>query len=410
MEVSLRRIAWAVLLLAVASCARTGAAEEDDPDAVHFYAGIGSPQTKTVYGGESIENGVLVQAIHWQSTDRIRIWGDIARTKADESVCDYHVTDISDTDKRLALMDMFTDVVLRGLRWKSETVKHNFVSITPSPAVSTDVTVDAADGTVTVVLPAVPTLTWDATGFVGVEDMQYAYLYARALGIKPRDSVPLLFRPAFTAFEFIVSCGDFDGVVINQFILECTAASANGVVGKITIPASGELVGYSETESSITVNMDDKTLSGSQTLGITVFAFPKDLTNLRITYKGTYGGAAFQKSLSFIDHHGDPTIFRGVGAYESGKRYRIKGLAFRRQELEGEGEGITWDRAVDILAIGPTILWQSDTDLSATAEVLDWANDDLYATGQDMDWIISHQGAEGEDVDWKDDTEDFEKS
>ena len=98
-----------------------------------------------------------------------------------------------------------------------------------------------------------------------------------------------------------------------------------------------------------------------------------------------------------------------MSAYESGKRYRIKGLAFRRQELGASGEGISWDRAVDIVAIGPSVTWLSDTPVNAGAETLDWANDDLYATGDDMDWIISHQGADGEDVSWKDDTEDFNK-
>ena len=407
MEISLRKIALMAVLL-LAACAKNTV--ETDPDAINFYAGIGALQTKTVYGGESIENGELVQAIHWLSTDQIRVWGDLARTKADEPVCDYHVDSISTADSRIAKMEMRNTVALRGLRWKNETVRHNFVSVCPSPAVSTDVTMDENDGTVTVVLPSVPTLTWDATGFIGIEDMQYAYLYARSLGVKPRDSVPMLFKPAFTAFEFVISCGDFDGVMLNKFTLECTAASANGVVGKITIPATGELVGYSETVASITVNMDDKTLSGSQTLDITVFAFPKDLTNLKITYEGTYESNTFKKSLTFIDHHGDPTVFRGISAYESGRKYRIKGLAFRRQELEGSGEDITWDRAVDILAIGPALSWQSDTDLSATAEVIDWVNGVLLGTGEDMNWIISHQGAEGEDVTWEDDTEDFEKS
>ena len=407
MEVSLRKMALMAVIL-LSAC--TKSTVEEDPDAVRFYADIGKPQTKTVYGGESLENGALVQAIHWLSTDRIRVWGDLARTKADESVCDYHVDSISTADPRLAKMEMRTTVALRGLRWKNETVRHNFVSVYPSPDVSTDVTLDENDGTATFVLPSVPAMTWDGSGFTGTEDMLYAYLYARALGVKPRDSVPMLFRPAFTAFEFVISCGDFDGVVLNKFTLECTAAAANGVVGKITIPSTGELVVYSETLPSITVNMDDKTLSGSQTLSITVFALPKDLSNLKITYEGTFESNTFKKSLTFIDHHGDPTVFRGVSAYESGRKYRIKGLAFRRQELEGSGEGITWDRAVDIVAIGPALLWQSDTNLSATAEVLDWANGALLATGQDMDWIISHQGAEGEDANWEDDTEDFEKS
>lgn len=397
-----------LLLLAVVSCSKTQ--EEQDPDAVRFYAGVGKLQTKTVYGPESIEEGMLVQPIHWLSSDRIRVWGDIARTKADESVCDYYVDSISTTDPRIARMEMRNTIALRGLRWKSETIKHNFVSIFPSPVSSTDVTMDEVDGTVTVVLPSVPDMVWDASGYVGVEGMQYGYLYARSLGVKPRDNVPMLFRPAFTAFQFVISCGDYEDVILNKFTLECTAASANGVVGKITIPATGEVVGYSETVSSIVINMDDKPLSGTQTLDITVFALPKDLTQLKITYEGMYLGNPFKKSLSFIDHHGDPTVFRGVGAYQSGRKYRIKGLAFRRQELEAEGEGITWDRAVDILAIGPSLAWQTDTPISAGAEVLDWANDDLYANGQDMDWVISHQGAEGEDVNWKDDTEDFNKS
>lgn len=396
----------AVILLS--ACAKNTV--ETDPDAISFYAGIGSSQTKTVYGGESVENGELVQAIHWLSTDRIRVWGDLARTKADEPVCDYQVDSISTADPRIAKMEMRNTVVLRGLRWKNETVRHNFVSVCPSPAVSTDVTLDENDGTVTVVLPSVPTLTWDGTGYIGVEQMQYAYLYARSLGVKPRDSVPMLFRPAFTAFQFVIKAGDFDGVVLNKFTLECTAASGNGVVGKITIPASGELVGYSETVASITVNMDDKPLSGDQTLDITVFAFPKDLTNLKITYEGTFESSTFKKSLTFIDHHGDPTIFHGVSAYESGRKYRIKGLAFRRQELEGSGEGITWDRAVDILAIGPTLIWDYDTDITTTAADIDWVNGVLLGVGQNMDWIISHQGAEGEKMNWEDDTEDFEKS
>lgn len=402
------RLIWALLLVAAAfSCSKNKAAEED-PDAVHFRVVIGPTETKTVYGDESIKDGALVQAIHWLSTDRIRIWGDIARTKADESVCDYNVVNISPADARIAEMDMQA-VTLRGLRWKSETLRHNFTSIYPSPASSTDVTMDSSDGTVTCVLPSVPAMTWDGTGYVGVEDMQYAYVYARALGVKARDSVPLLFRPAFTAFEFVISCGDYEDVVISRFTLECTAAAANGIVGKITIPATGDIVGYSETASSITVDVADKVLSGTQTLGITVFAFPKDLSQLRIRYEGTFEGNPFQKSLSFIDHHGDPTVFRGVSAYESGKRYRIKGLAFRRQELGASGEGISWDRAVDIVAIGPSVTWLSDTPVNAGAETLDWANDDLYATGDDMDWIISHQGADGEDVSWKDDTEDFNK-
>ena len=406
MEVSLRTMVWVALVLVIA-CSRNTV--EEDPNAIDFYAGIGQLSTKTVYGGESIENGTLMQAIHWLSTDKIRIWGDIARTKADEPVCDYQVDTISTTDARLAKMLMVNDVVVRrGLRWKNETVRHNFVSVYPTPDVSGDVTLDQNDGTVTVVLPDTPVMDWDATGYVGVEDMQYAYLYARALGVKPRDSVPMLYRPTFTAFQFVVSCGDFDGVVINKFILECTAL--DGVVGTITIPASGELVGYSSTSPSIVVDMTDKTLTGSRTLDITVFAFPKNLTNLKITYQGTYGSDPFSKFLTFIDHHGDPTVFKGVGAYESGRKYRIKGLAFRRPELTAAGEDITWDQAVDLIAIGPTLVWDSDTDITATAQDIEWVNGVLLATGQNMDWIISHQGAEGEDVGWKDDTEDFEKS
>lgn len=403
MEVSLRKIALSSLLLLVA-CTKSGA---PDPDGVKFFAAIGRPQTKTVYGDEGVEGGVLTQAIHWLSTDRIRVWGDIARTKADEQVCDYYVDTISTTDPRFAKMEMRSTVALRGLRWKSETIRHNFVSVYPSPSVSTDVTMDDADGTVTCVLPSAPAMVWEANGYTSIEDMRYAYLYARSSGVRPRDNVSMLFRPAFTAFQFVISCGDYDGVEINKFTLQCTAAAANGIVGKITIPATGELVGYSDTESSITVDVADKALSGTQVLDITVFAFPKDLTNLKITYEGTYGGAPFTKSLTFIDHHGDPTVFRGVSAYESGRKYRIKGLAFRRQEMTATGEGISWDRAVDIVAVGPAIIWESDTDFSATAEVIDWANDDLFATGQDMGWIISHQDGDGENVAWKPDTEDY---
>lgn len=405
MEVSLRKIALTFLLVAAAACSKNS--PELDPDAVNFFVGIGQIQTKTVYGEDGMEFGLPVQAINWLSTDRIRIWGDIARTKADEPVCDYHVDTISTTDPRIAKMEMRTTVALRGLRWKSETIRHNFVSVYPSPAASADVTMDQTDGTVTCVLPPDPPMVWDATGYVGVEDMGLAYLYSRASGVRPRDNVPMLYRPAFTAFQFQVSCGDFENVVINNFTLECTAASANGIVGKITIPATGEIVGYSDTQSSITVPVADKVLSGDQTLDITVFAFPKDLTNLRITYEGTFEGSPFKKTLTFIDHHGDPTLFRGVGAYESGRKYRIKGLAFRRGELTASGEGITWDRDVDIVAIGPTLTWEYDTDITATAEVLDWANDDLFGTGLDVDWKISHQGADGEKINWKPDTEDY---
>lgn len=408
-EVKHLNILLLAALLSALSCAK-GTPQEADQDSVQFYAGIDRVETKTVYGEESMDGSVLTQPIHWLSADRIRIWGDIARTKAGDAVCDYQVDTVSATDGRFARMDMFTGVDLRGLRWKNENARHNFVGIYPSPDASTDVTMDAADGTVTCVLPSVPDMTWK-TAYEGVADMRYAYVYARASGMRARDNVPLLFRPAFTAFQFIVSRGEYNDVVINKFTLECTIASApdNGIVGKITIPATGTVVGYSETAKSITVNMADKALAGDQTLDITVFTFPKDLSKLKITYEGTYDGGTFKKSLNFIDHHGDPTFFPGVDAYESGRKYRIKGLAFLLPEHEANGEGISWDQAIDVVAIGPTLIWDSDSSLSGSAAALVWANGvDLTGTGTDVNWIITHfEGEVGEGIHWEDDTHNY---
>lgn len=360
------------LSVLICSCTKEPGVGEGIRFRASAYGPSGSPATKTAYG--SIDNtSQTYQMLNWVEGDMVRIYSPQAGLQEDESVhFDDCVVDGVTAEGNTSVATV-RSTHEHGLVW-GEANPHYFYAIYPSTAVNAQSTIAAGAGnavTVTGTIPAVQELTWtDGTDVVGAPDMNYAYMYASTT-TAPNSNVDLQFSPKFTAFQFEIGTGEFSSIHVTNFTLSTNDATRplsgmfiiSGGAGSeiLTCPTSGTGV-----SASLTVSMD-ATLTMGNTLILTVFALPRDLGHLSISFTGDEIGTRTLK----LQDSGE--IFL---TFTACKKYRVYGLSFPSIDglIATSSDTIIWDGSLEIEdADGTIITWDGQsTLLGAGTETLGW--------------------------------------
>lgn len=314
------------------------------------YGPSGSPSTKTVYG--SIDNtSQTYQMLNWVEGDKVRIYSPQAGLQEDaENHFDDCVVDGVTADGNTSVATV-SSTHGNGLVWGEEN-PHYFYAVYPSPAVNSNITIEEGTGnavTVTGTIPATQTLTWPsgdysgASTVVGTPDMNYAYMYA-STSSTPSSSVDLTFQQAFTAFQIEVSGASATPVTVSSFTLSSTSSALSGTftlaINTLTPSFTGPAYS-SGTNNTVGCTLNGGTpvsLTSGNTLILTVFALPFDLSNLSISFVTDTGTRTLLLSSS-----GSPISF------DARKKYRIHGLQLSKTGIISTGVSITSDWGETVL-------------------------------------------------------------
>lgn len=296
---------------------------------VQFKASTKSIETRTSFADVETENGIDYQRIEWKAGDKILVWSDNAIVRqglshpnfssSNTHIATYPVFNIrKEGRKSVANID---DPAGLGLQYLDEPgVKYTFWGIYPADAVTVNPSVN------------------NSTEFTlldmqeGVEpDMNQAFMTAVAQNTDPDTPVELQFYPAFTTFEFILEGGDDDdySLEITKFALESEGEGGTDLAGKFIASCQNGTWTYDceDEDNSRLINVtfpEPLTITKGTTASFRFFAFPQDLTNLRITFWTNEG----TKSTKLM-RNGSVNQSTGEGEYMTfaGTKYhKIKGL------------------------------------------------------------------------------------
>lgn len=392
---------------------------------ITFKATAGEVGTKTSYGDDypGGDTPTTYQYIDWVSGDLLRIVSDKAAGPSAENYADYVVTAFeTGTNNHQSYATI--EPTPNGLAWTG-TGKYQFYAVYPSPSVksaggavsSIQYTNDESNvlGEVVATLPNTVALSGSPgskTATVGGEtctyavyapDMKKAVMTAAATGVDGDTQVNLVFKPAFTAFEFNLSSAD-DDFTITQ--IELAGTGSDYLAGQYQMKA-GDLTNVTPSggSHSVTLTMGDG-LELTPTSGVTftLFTIPKANTgmlNLKVTVKEGENATRVATLPLTKANSTDPYVF------DAGKKYRINGLALKKGskwQLEIDGNVLPWagtdktiDQQVSIqgkVAISGTIestkVWQQkggwNPDTESYINAVGLNKDNHYA---DSEWAIN---------------------
>ena len=330
---------------------------------ITFTSQTGEVGTKTHYGDDYKDGNTTWQYIVWDKTDVIRIVSDNATCASGLHYADYAIDTVTANANHRSYAKI--KPTPNGLEW-AETSTYQFYSVTPPPGTGAVVSIYGPDsgnetyayddsklGQVTVTLPSTAAVQADTeektvtaegktyTYTVYKPDMNYAVMTASEAGdYSGIDSVRLVFKPAFTAFEFNLTSADED-LTVTKVELVATATS-DFLTGTYVFKAGSDIasgiVQTSGTGNSRSVSMTmNETLTTSTTTStgvtLTFFTIPivnRGMLSLKVT---TNQGTA---TLNLTD-----TDKTSAYKFQPGKKYRVNLLKV------GETWKIFFDVAVD---------------------------------------------------------------
>lgn len=268
-----------------------------------------NPGTKTEYSGvftNETVSGVThkYERINWVSGDKIHIYSPQAAQQGNAGVheADYDIqaSTISNSGRNSSARISSTSNT-GGLVWGEGSGNYNFYALYPSPAIQTGVSMNGS--TVTAPIPqyqrmvgTAPREVNDPTTTSGKRlvydpDMNYAYMYAAAAASNG-GTVDLRFRPLMTAFEITLGTKDPNGMEIREIYLSSNHPSDPSLSGTVnaTINADNTFTLNDVTGGSSTiyaylpefVTGNTVTVQYGRPITFTLFALPKDLTNMAI--------------------------------------------------------------------------------------------------------------------------------
>lgn len=403
-------LAIAASLSLLSSCEK-----EPRPSSVTFRVTSSPVDTRTAYGDAA---GPGSQYLKWEDGDLFRILmfpGSGASASEDYSVS-------SHTESGGTSSAKLSPVREKGLQWGEGT--HLFYCLYPSPAtagMSSSASLGAGSGTQVNASCTIPRVQSPASwsSLTGAPDMRYAYMYASASSDAEAESVTLDFYPRFTAFQFEVSPGYYAGTGGGVRLTSFRLSSAEGyspLTGTFGIggPQGSEVLSLgASVYNEVTVDLSSlPAFSGAEDkLVFTVFALPRELSGLTLSFTGYFGGSSEEqtRSLTLKDASGTLLTFGPC------KKYRLYGLAFsdpREATVIGIGqEGITWDASdMAVTGIGKNFLTWDATTLSglvgAGREGVSWdAAEGTMITGESLGIIWADDpsisaGSTGTNITW----------
>ena len=272
-------------------------------------ASRGGQTTKTVYGDkDATKDGKTYQPLNWAEGDVVTIASPQAVVQNDPNgghASNYVISQITlatETDPQSKAK--VVNEAANGLMWLDNIDTYDFYAIYPKN--ETGVITLTQNGAVEATIPAAQDLTGtpttksesktnEVTGQtltvnykVYAPDMKYAFMTGALKSFKPTSNtqtVPIVFNPAFTAFEFNVSSQD-DPIELTKFEIVSSDGS-DKLAGKFTMTAGGTDVSATGATSSVTADLSAAdAIDDENGLNFTVFTVPVTNTQpLRIKFR-----------------------------------------------------------------------------------------------------------------------------
>lgn len=339
MMCNIRIILTLTLGLAIASSCGKEAEQQNGwkpGDRIVFSAGSAAQSvTKTAY-----ESGTAKGIIYWQDGDKVEI--SCVNSEGTEQAS-YSATPSSGDATELVLAPLGDE----SLVWGSGA--HTFYSLYPSPQMDgvDGFSLDGADVTLTMPATQAPSSTSSVTesGITTTTmapNMLYAPLIACTQITDPTQlgsTVPLRYKAAFTAFEFIVKVANADGELrLTDFTFGSGSTDLAAVSVSAAITGSGSDVGLTQldntlTQASRTVTIPLGTqeqpfiLSGGNVLVFTVLTMAfEDIGQVTLRFSTTtgYRSLSLKYDANYFAQYKDVLIADGL-ADENGWRIFPKG-------------------------------------------------------------------------------------
>lgn len=254
----------------------------------------GAPSTRTAYSGEiNDQSGKAMERIDWSSGDKI-----ILAMKNDDASL---ASQVYEVDGEITSSDHISEAGVvpygseSGLQWGTGT--HDFWAGYPS-------TVTVGNHTLSSSIPASQVAT-----YAGEDDdvirfdpeMDKAFMVAGLQSGPSESGISLDFYPAFTTFDITV--GANTEITIDHFVMETTTYQSQTSGDAIPLSGGvlatfdpGQSMSYALSTSgsssqSVSVTFDDgdghayrPIISTTTSMNFKVFALPRDITGLRITF------------------------------------------------------------------------------------------------------------------------------
>ena len=276
-------------------------------------ASRGGQTTKTVYGEkDATKDGKKYQPLNWAEGDVVTIASPQAVVQNDPNgghASNYVISQITlatETDPQSKAK--VVNEAANGLMWLDNIDTYDFYAIYPKQ--ETGVITLTQNGAVEATIPATQNLTGtpttksesktnEVTGQtltvnykVYAPDMKYAFMTGALKSFKPTSNtqtVPIVFNPAFTAFEFNVSSQD-DPIELTKFEIVSSDGS-DKLAGKFTMTAGGTDVSATGATSSVTADLSAAdAIDDENGLNFTVFTVPvTNVQPLRIKFTSKDG-------------------------------------------------------------------------------------------------------------------------
>lgn len=355
-------IAGTVLL---AGCQKTGPFGGES--AISFKA-VSNVGTKTAYSGVETEEGSRkYERIDWKQGDLIRVWSDVAvhRYNKEQHWSDYIVTADGIANKRISTASLAAqnlnnvpgDGTGNGLVW-GPIGSYTFHAVYPAQEIVAST--NGREVTTSCVIPDTQQITF--VKGIGKPDMSHAYMEATATATTTIEGegvpVTLPFKPAFTVFEITLRSAS-ETLYLDSFSIQSEGGSP--IAGKFSIDFNGASDIYSpsgvagETQSQVTVPLNDTELTSSADLKFTVFTLPETFSDLSITFNVKTDPSDTDYTSRTLQLKQDDAYIQFLQC----AKHRIYGLALSAETWEiitVTGEDIFWDTE----AWGEDIVWDAN--------------------------------------------------
>lgn len=256
------------------------------------YENNGGNDTRTVYTGETYEfGGKTYERVDWVEGDQIRIFCKEAQNPAEgHNYADYKIVSHKNGGGKEDYGYLERVNPNGSLQWGDPSKKHTFYAFYPSPAQNSQLEMSDnwAKGVVPMEQTPLEITTTDDKNYVAKPNMDYAFMTAKAV-MEPGSSneVNLSFKSMVTALELELEGPDQQTVNLTDIRISSDTENLTGPftcdLDKVATDGYPDCTILSTTDDRHTVNVSlvDKngkpfSLSGGQTLKVTVFLLPLD--------------------------------------------------------------------------------------------------------------------------------------
>lgn len=270
------------------------------------YENNGGNDTRTVYTGVTYEfEGKKYERIDWEKGDQIRIFCKEAQNPAEGvNYSDYKIVSHENAGgKDYGYLERVNPN--GSLQWGDPSKKHTFYAFYPSPAKNSQLEMsdNRAKGVVPMEQTPLEITSSDNKNFVAKPNMNYAFMTAKAV-MEPGSSneVNLSFKSMVTALELELQGPDQQTVDLTDIRISSDTENLTGSftcdLERVATDGYPEctILPTSDDRHTVNVSLVDKengkpfSLTGGQTLKVTVFLLPlDDLNKLKISLQTVKG-------------------------------------------------------------------------------------------------------------------------